>query len=300
MEVTTELINALHFRRGIQNMQVVDMEWEIPIPAQPVASKRHSVPVSTSKSNGLQRRLSKKAITRRTRSTSKKSLEISRPTLVDPAAEEEIVQTPFVETGEYTSFGVKRDWTITQRAWWDAILLMEEDPSVVRVSLEMRIMGGSEIILAPQKRNVLGTTAIEILSTLNTPPDDWMAFCQKVAGKWTSYKDGTTGKRLHARPHWCKQWSFLNLPDDNGVWMVSEEWMRKVAYKDAIPEFWRAVNKIGERAGFTIDDLRARFGNELLESVFWTGEVPTDPVVSDDKSRIAVNKFKKWLKKIFS
>ena len=32
----------------------------------------------------------------------------------------------FIETDEHTSTGIKRDWPITQKAWWDAILLMEE------------------------------------------------------------------------------------------------------------------------------------------------------------------------------
>ncbi len=32
--VVTPLIDALHFRRGIQNMRVLDMEWEIPIPGR--------------------------------------------------------------------------------------------------------------------------------------------------------------------------------------------------------------------------------------------------------------------------
>jgi hypothetical protein len=30
---------------------------------------------------------------------------------------------------------VQRDWTITQKAWWDGILLMEENPSAIRIAL---------------------------------------------------------------------------------------------------------------------------------------------------------------------
>jgi hypothetical protein len=33
--ITTPLIDGLHFRRGIQNMRAIDMEWEIPIPGRP-------------------------------------------------------------------------------------------------------------------------------------------------------------------------------------------------------------------------------------------------------------------------
>ena len=82
--------------------------------------------------------------------------------------------------------------------------------------------------------------------------------------------------------------------------MVAPEWMRKVAYKGEIPEFLGQLRRIGVEAGFTLDDLRARFGNELLESVFWDGhEVAIVAVESDDKSRDRVNKFKKLLKKVF-
>lgn len=271
-------------------MQVVNMEWEIPIPARST-TKKSPVPLTRSKSaNSIQRRLSRKG------HRQMKSLQISRPIPLVPATEP--VRESFIETGEYTTSGAKRDWTISQKAWWDAILLMQEEPSVVRVALEMRVMGNSNILLAPQRGNDLGTTAIEVLSTPNTPPDDWRAFCQKLATKWTGYKDGSTGNYLHARPHWCKQWSFLSLPNEKGEWMIAEEWMRRVAYKDSIPEFLEVLKKVGEKEGFSVDDLRARFGNHLLESVFWSGDVVTDDVVeSGDKSRVLVNKVKKWLKK---
>lgn len=271
------------------------MEWEIPIPAQSVASKRHSLPQpSTTTSNGFQRRLSRKGH-RRPFSFSK----ISEPTT--SGTTNEAAAPSFVETGEYTNIGIKRDWSITQKAWWDAILQIQAEPSIVRVALEMRIMGDSNILLAPQRGNHLGTCSIEVLSTPNTPTDDWHAFCQKLANKWTSYTDPSTGQPLRARPHWCKQWSFLSLPDNRGGWMTAPEWMRNIGYKGEIPEFLGQLKRIGIEAGFTLDDLRARFGNELLESIFWTGAEVRDVVVeSDDKSRDRVNKFKKWLKKVFS
>ena len=278
------------------------MEWEIPVPAQAVTSKRHSLPplstktttTGTTKANIFQRRLSKKSRTR--------PFSISK--ITEPAtssrAKDETARQSFIETGAITSSGIKRDWSITQKAWWDAILQMQAEPSVVRVALEMRIMGGSDILLAPQRGNDLGTCSIEVLSSLNTPTDEWHAFCQKLANKWTSYTDPSTGRPLHTRTHWCKEWSFLSLPDRNGGWMVAPEWMRKVAYKGEIPEFLGQLRRIGVEAGFTLDDLRARFGNELLESVFWDGhEVAIVAVESDDKSRDRVNKFKKLLKKVF-
>jgi hypothetical protein len=277
-------------------MQVSDMEWEIPIPAKADITKRHSLPPpSTTTSDGFQRRLSRKGH-RRPFSFSK----ISEP-VTSSTAKKEPAQQSFVETGPYKRTGIKRDWSITQKAWWDAILQIHAEPSVVRVALEMRIMGDSNIFLAPQRGNQLGTCSIEVLSTPNTPKDDWQAFCQKLANKWTSYTDPSTGRPLRTRPHWCKQWSFLSLPDHLGGWMTAPEWMRKVAYESEIPEFLGQLRRIGVQAGFTLDDLRARFGNELLESIFWTGgEVQNVVVQSDDKKPEQVNKFKKWLKKLFS
>jgi hypothetical protein len=195
---------------------------------------------------------------------------------------------------------VKRDWSVTQKAWWDAILLMEAEPSVVRITLEMRIMGGSNIILAPQRGNDLGTTCLDIITSFNTPTDDWVAFCNKLCNKWNSYTD-SKGKQLRSRFHWGKQWSFLKLPDDQGLPLNSIDWLRQVAYKNEIPEFLDTLKKIGQSGNFSVDDLHARFGNRWLDSIFWNAP---DPVItvrqSDEVSRSIINKIKKWLKSCFS
>lgn len=195
----------------------------------------------------------------------------------------------------------KRDWSTTQKAWWDAILMMEAEPSTVRIALEMRVMGGSDVLLAPQRGNDLGTACIDIVTTLDTPPENWEAFCQRLTDKWVSYKDPSTGKRLQARPHWCKQWSFLTLPDDRGLPLNATEWFRKVGYKDEIPLFMDALKKIGENADFTVEDLRARFVNQYLESIFWGAPDPIVVTVQPDGiSRGVVNKIKKWIRGCFS
>jgi len=156
-------------------------------------------------------------------------------------------------------------------------------------------MGGSDIILAPQRGNALGTCSIEILSTLDTPTADWQEFCQKVADKWVSYADRSTGKRLKARPHWCKQWSFLTLPGERDVKLNAVEWIKQVGYKDEIPRFMNVLSRIGETAGFTLNDLRARFSNKFMESIFWDGAIV--PVVQPEVRR---HRFLDWLKKLFN
>jgi hypothetical protein len=70
--------------------------------------------------------------------------------------------------------------------------------------LEMRIMGGSDMIMAPQRGNTLETCAIEIL-TLYSAKDIWPSYARKVLDTWKSYKD-KDGKKLRIRPHWAKQW----------------------------------------------------------------------------------------------
>jgi len=77
--VVAPVIEALHFRRGIQNFRVLDMELEIPVPAR----------------------------------------------ADDPSLP---------------------DWSVCQRAWWDAIAtVLGRSDAPMRVTLEMRIMGGSGV-----------------------------------------------------------------------------------------------------------------------------------------------------------
>ncbi len=60
----------------------------------------------------------------------------------------------------------RADWSICQRAWWDVIRnVYERADAPLRVALEMRIMGGSDITMAPQHSNPHGTCSIEILPT---------------------------------------------------------------------------------------------------------------------------------------
>lgn len=65
-------------------------------------------------------------------------------------------------------------------------------------------MGGSDVVMAPQRGNELGTCAIEIL-TLQTCADIWPAFAQEVLDLWMDYKDAN-GNKLNTRPHWAKEW----------------------------------------------------------------------------------------------
>ena len=104
------------------------------------------------------------------------------------------------------------DYTIVQRAWWDAILTAYKHTKTcpMRMPLELRIMGGSDIILAPQRGNTLGTCSIEVL-TLRSESEIWPAFAQEVLDGWMKYEDPATGKKLKTRPHWAKEWEALKV-----------------------------------------------------------------------------------------
>jgi hypothetical protein len=79
----------------------------------------------------------------------------------------------------------KPDWSICQKAWWDAIVTVEEwrkkGKIPMRLPLEMRIMNGSEVTMAPQRGNI-GTCSIEILTLENgiIEREEWLEFMQAV------------------------------------------------------------------------------------------------------------------------
>ncbi|KAI8188307.1 L-gulono-1,4-lactone dehydrogenase [Colletotrichum sp. SAR 10_75] len=158
------------------------------------------------------------------------------------------------------------DYATVQRAWWDAILLAYANIKDCPMSmpLEMRIMGGSDIIMAPQRHNQLGTCAIEILTLQATPVDKWVGFAQQVLDKWMSLKDPRTQKPLRVRPHWAKEWEKFQV---NGKpWL---EKLMKEDYKAEIEEFRKVLAEIGSEAGWGLKDLQSRFSNELFDTLIF-------------------------------
>lgn len=100
----------------------------------------------------------------------------------------------------------KVDYTNVQRAWWDAILKAYKysDTCPQRMPLEMRIMGNSDMTMASQRGNTLGTCCIGVL-TLENAANIFPEYAQEVLNTWTSYTDAE-GKKLKIRPHWAKEW----------------------------------------------------------------------------------------------
>jgi hypothetical protein len=88
----------------------------------------------------------------------------------------------------------------------------------MRLTMELRIMGDSQLLMAPQRGNTHGTASIEVLSIPDAVSDDeWAPFLQRVADTWMSYRD-SAGALLNVRPHWAKEWYVLP------PW-VADEWM---------------------------------------------------------------------------
>jgi hypothetical protein len=131
----------------------------------------------------------------------------------------------------------------------------------MRLTLEMRVMGGSGVTLAPQHGNNFGTCSIEVLTTINTDRDEWAAFMQGVTDRWLAIADGN-GELLNTRPHWAKEWQGLTVRD-----RPITDYMRDTAYRDRIPEFRAALSRIAAAGGYSLQDLKERYSNETLSEI---------------------------------
>ena len=159
------------------------------------------------------------------------------------------------------------DYTLVQQAWWDAILVAYKHTKTtpMRMPLEMRIMKDSNIIMAPQRGNTLGTCAIEVL-TLYDARDLWPAFAQEVLDSWMGLRavaEKEFGHKIKIRPHWAKEWFAHKV--DGRPWpdVLKEE------YADEIKEWNGVVEDIGKEHGWTRQELKARFGNEWTKDFFF-------------------------------
>ncbi|KAH6903835.1 hypothetical protein BKA70DRAFT_1110157 [Coprinopsis sp. MPI-PUGE-AT-0042] len=159
----------------------------------------------------------------------------------------------------------KPNYELIQRAWWDGMsAIYSRKDAPVRVALEMRLTGGSNVLLAPQRGNDY-TCSIEVLTTLITPKDDWATFMQQIADKWTSYdvKDAS-GNVMYPRPHWAKQWQGLQIHGK-----PIERYLKEDAYKGAFAEFRKAYEGIVKKNGSTVEHTLNLFGNDLMKRLIF-------------------------------
>ena len=198
--IVTALPDALHYRRGLSNMPLHNLELEIPLP----------------------------------------------PRADNPS---------------------EPDFSVARRAWWDVIKLVYAytDSVPLRVFLEMRIIGGSDALLAPQRGNDLGTVAIGIGSTINADRDgQWLEFCQRVVDAWSASSPDLAGGYSNVRPHWAKVWTGLRMQGQ-----PIEEYVRDVAFADQIRDFKGAMADIGRRHNYSVEDAQARLSNPLWDRIIF-------------------------------
>ena len=156
------------------------------------------------------------------------------------------------------------DWSIVQRAWWagqDVIHSYEDNGSYpIDYAMEMRLMSGSNIYMAPYYGNDHGTVSIEVVSSTLIPNDLWEDFKISIANAWTKLTD-RDGNPLKIRPHWAKEFpaSFGDRP--------TEEYL-KLVYGDQMVLFMNTLKDIVLKNGGSIEQTKERFSNYFLDKFF--------------------------------
>jgi len=162
--------------------------------------------------------------------------------------------------------GKTPDWSILSRAWWDAVDLIEESAEeglyACDLTLEGRVMAGSDVLMAPQFGNKHGTVSIEVLSTRIVPKKTWEDFKVKLAKVWMSYTDHD-GTPLHGRVHWAKE-----MPSEvtfQGESLPIVEYDHKV-YAQNMENFFKTLSNLTESV--SIGDISRLFSNHWLDLLF--------------------------------
>lgn len=155
----------------------------------------------------------------------------------------------------------KPDWSFVRRAWWEVVnLVYSNAASPMRLTLEMRIMADSNIIMAPQTGNTHGTVVIEISTIPDVVSDDeWGPFCQHVLDNLMALAPDA-----NIRPHWGKEWFGLRMND-----MPAPQYLKSHSYKLKIVEFKEIMQRIGHRQGWELKDLQQRFSNALWDEIIF-------------------------------
>ena len=158
----------------------------------------------------------------------------------------------------------KPDFGLAQRAWWTAIIKCYENACTcpMRMPLELRITADSDVIMAPQRGNILGTASIEVI-TLQDMSAEWPAFAQELCDEWMKLRDWN-GQRLNVRPHWAKEWHNFKVDGKPFV-----DYLKNDGYKQEIRQFNEVLAKIGKKHGWTRQEAKKMFSNELFDKLFF-------------------------------
>jgi hypothetical protein len=164
------------------------------------------------------------------------------------------------------------NWEIVREAWWTIICDYYAERHTTTFSttyppltlaVEMRINGGSDIIMSSQRGNE-ATCSIEVLSHNIVESKDWNKYIQRLFDKLCKVCEKYNLRRS-IRPHWAKQWQGLTWADENGVRMNIADYLKNVTYASAIAEFKDQLSRIGRMYGFTLDDCQRMFSNPVMD-----------------------------------
>ena len=158
------------------------------------------------------------------------------------------------------------DWSIVSQAWWDAVDLIEKSEKdgvfAVDMALELRVMGGSNVLMAPQFGNKHGTLAIEPVSTRIVHKEVWEDFKEELAKVWMNYKD-YDGTPLLSRVHWAKE-SPRSVTIDDVKHDTIEYWQK--IYGQNMIQFFSILDSLSEDV--YIQDIFNLFSNKYLDKLF--------------------------------
>ena len=143
----------------------------------------------------------------------------------------------------------------------------------MRLPMELRIIGGSLINLAPQFGNMHGTCALEILTPNNVDRKEWEVFMQEVTDAWTNIRDEngdliyplkrSDGMLLYPRPHWAKDWECLKV---NG--QPIKVYLREKACRHQIKLYNSGLESVAKSGGYNIEDASNIFSTAFSREMF--------------------------------
>jgi hypothetical protein len=161
-----------------------------------------------------------------------------------------------------------------QAIWYDLIKIINDlkskNQAPISVGIEMRITSGSDIIMAPQHGNDY-TLAIEVLTDMSTPYEEWVEFCTLIMPIFDRYIYKSS------KPHWAKDWQNVKKGSQIGI-----DWVKPL-YKNSIKEFKKQHQKLNM-------DPNHMFSNEMFDKLFdfkfsmdLNANVNTIPFNNEDK-----------------
>jgi hypothetical protein len=155
----------------------------------------------------------------------------------------------------------KPDFSICQSAWWAGINDIYEQQrrgkAPIRVALEVRIIGPSDVTLSSQRGKAHGVCSIEVLTNTQVGEREWSLFRDEISRRWEALVDPKSGKSLRIRPHWAKEWP------EKMRGLKTIDYLKR-EYGSAAAEFRNHLSAVGREGGYSEEEAVRMFGNPTL------------------------------------